>query len=300
MIVIAGPTASGKSSLAISVAKRLNGEIISADSMQIYRGMNVGTAKITADEMQGIPHYMIDVVNPEESFSVAQFHARALELIEEIKNRGRVPIVCGGTGLYINALIYNYHESVYEPLVRARLLQELEEKGIDVLYEKLQSLDKNAEIIDKRNVKRVVRALEVVLTEGKSILDKEDKASVIPHLMYAYDMPREELYRRINFRVDEMFDKGLVEEVRNLYEDKKVSFDCQSMQAIGYKEFRAYFDGEISLEEVKKLIQQHTRNYAKRQITWFKRIDSCVWLDFDKKDDHIDRICNDYYNNNDK
>ena len=299
IIVIGGPTASGKSGLAVAVAQKLSGEVVSADSMQIYRDMNVGTAKITETETQGIPHHLIDVVDAEKSFSVAQFAETAKNTILDIQKRGKVPVVCGGTGLYINSLLYDYQMSPYDPDLRSSLQKELREKGIEELYQKLLSLDPMAKRIDKRNEKRVIRALEVVLTEGKSILDKSDKESTIPHLMFALEVPRDILYDRINKRVDKMFEKGLIDEVNGLL-SRGISFENQSMQAIGYKECKAYFSGEIDLNTLKELIKQHTRNYAKRQITWFKRIPSCIWLKYDEYDKNLDFICNEYYKYSDK
>lgn len=299
IIVIGGPTASGKSGLAVAVAQKLSGEVVSADSMQIYRDMNVGTAKITETETQGIPHHLIDVVDAEKSFSVAQFAETAKNTILDIQKRGKVPVVCGGTGLYINSLLYDYQMSPYDPDLRSSLQKELREKGIEELYQKLLSLDPMAERIDKRNEKRVIRALEVVLTEGKSILDKSDKESTIPHLMFALEVPRDILYDRINKRVDEMFKNGLIDEVNGLL-SRGISFENQSMQAIGYKECKAYYSGEIDLNTLKELVKQHTRNYAKRQITWFKRIPSCIWLKYDEYDKNLDFICNEYYKYPDK
>ena len=296
-IVIGGATASGKSGLAIEVAKRTNGEIIGADSMQIYKKMDVGTAKVTEEETQGVVHHLIDVVEPNETFSVAQYEKLAKTAIKDIENRGKTPIVCGGTGLYINSLIYDYQMSAYDPKLRENLMRELDEKGLDYMYEKLLKLDPLAENIHKNNVKRVIRALEVYLTEGKSVLDKNDKASTVPHLMYAVDMPREVLYERINLRVDKMFADGLEDEVNSLIENEKLTFDMQSMQAIGYKEFNGYLNGEYDKNTLTELIKQHSRNYAKRQITWFKRIDSCKWLNCAENNDFITQIANDYYKN---
>lgn len=296
-IVIGGATASGKSGLAIEVAKRTNGEIIGADSMQIYKKMDVGTAKVTEEETQGVVHHLIDVVEPNETFSVAQYEKLAKTAIKDIENRGKTPIVCGGTGLYINSLIYDYQMSTYDPKLRENLMRELDEKGLDYMYEKLLKLDPLAENIHKNNVKRVIRALEVYLTEGKSVLDKNDKTSTVPHLMYAVDMPREVLYERINLRVDKMFANGLEDEVNSLIENEKLTFDMQSMQAIGYKEFNGYLNGEYDKNTLTELIKQHSRNYAKRQITWFKRIDSCKWLNSSENNDFVTQIANDYYKN---
>lgn len=297
-IVIGGATASGKSKLAVETAKLLKGEVISADSMQIYKKMDIGTAKICSKEMQGIPHHLLDIVDPKQNFSTAQYAQLAKDTAIEIENRGNVPIICGGTGLYINSLIYDYNLSAYDPKLREELNAELEEKGIDYMYEKLLKIDPLAKNIHKNNVKRVIRALEVMLTEGKSILAKTDKTNRTRHLIYAVNVPRDELYERINLRVDEMFSSGLVEEVKNLVYNYGLKFDMQSMQAIGYKEFKGYFDREYDEPTLKELIKQHSRNYAKRQITWFRRIDDCKWLNIGDFDTLPQIIANDYYKTN--
>jgi len=294
-VVICGATASGKSSLAIETAKKINGEIVGADSMQIYKKMNVGTAKITAEETCGIPHYMIDVVEPQLPYSVAEYAENAKKIIKDIENRGKTPIICGGTGLYINALIYDFSMSSYDPELRENLYKEAEEKGIDYMYEKLLSVDPLAVKIHKNNKKRVIRALEVYYTEGKSILSKRDTENSVPHLIYSIDMPRETLYDRVDKRVDAMFDNGLCEEVDSLLNEEKLTFDMQSMQAIGYKEFKGYYNSEYDKDTLKNLIKQHTRNYAKRQLTWFKRIQTCKWLDFSVFSDLSSIIEQDYY-----
>lgn len=300
LVIIGGATASGKSGLAVEVAKKLNGEIISADSMQIYKYMDIGTAKATATEMQGIPHHLIDIVEPDVPFSVAEYASLAKQTINEIVQKGKTPIICGGTGLYINSLIYNYSMSPFDADLRAGLYEELEQKGIDYMYEKLLKLDPLAKTIHKNNTKRVIRALEAYLSDGKSILEKQDKESTVPHLMYAIDMPRPDLYDRINKRVDYMFEQGLTKEVKSLLDDKGLTFDMQSMQAIGYKEFFDYLCGASDENTLKESIKQHTRNYAKRQITWFKRIESCKWLNCQENNDFVDIIANDYYKNNNK
>lgn len=294
-IVIGGATASGKSGLAVSVAGKLKGEIISADSMQIYRHMDIGTAKITADEACGIKHHMIDIVEPDENFSVAQYSEQANAIIDELAAKKVPCVVCGGTGLYINALIYEYGMSSYDPALRQELMAELDEYGIDYMYEKLLKNDPKAVAIHKNNRKRVIRALEVLLSEGRSILDKDDKKTIRPSLTYAIDVEREILYNKINKRVDLMFAQGLTGEVDELINKYRLDFSMQSMQAIGYKEFADYYHNEKDLDEVKELIKQHTRNYAKRQNTWFKRIDSCKWIQNDDIDRISDNICEEYY-----
>ncbi|HOO22281.1 MAG TPA: tRNA (adenosine(37)-N6)-dimethylallyltransferase MiaA [Clostridia bacterium] len=298
MLIIGGATATGKSELAIQLAKKFNGEIISADSMQIYKGMDKGTAKINEEEKEGIPHHLIDVVEPDQSFSVADFKEMADNIVADVKARAKLPIIVGGTGLYINSLIYDYKLSDNNPRLREELNKEYEKFGADYMYEKLAKFDPlSAEKIHRNNVKRVIRALEVYLTTRKSIHDKADKQNFVPHLMYAINYPREILYARINERVEKMFASSLVEEVKCLI-DKGYGFDLQSMQAIGYKEFKEYFAGKITLEETKELIKQHTRNYAKRQETWFKRIDTCKWLNFNEKERFAEIISNDITDSN--
>jgi tRNA dimethylallyltransferase len=298
MLIIGGATATGKSELAIKLAKKLNGEIISADSMQIYKGMDIGTAKITASEMDGIPHHLIDIKNPNESFNVAEYIDLAKPIISDLKAQSKLPIIVGGTGLYINALIYDYQLSDENIEVRKSLNEELELNGSDYMYEKLIEMDPiSAQKIHKNNVKRVIRALEVYITTNESISNKHDKATTVPHFMYAVEYDRALLYERINKRVDLMFKKGLVDEVKKLI-DMGINFNCQSMKAIGYEEFNFYFNGELSLEETKNLIKQHSRNYAKRQLTWFKRIESCEWLENIDIERNIDIICNRITNNN--
>lgn len=296
MLIIGGATASGKSQLAIKLAKKFNGEIISADSMQIYKDMNIGTAKITAKECDGIKHHLIDIVEPNQSFSVSEFKEKAQNIIQNLKIEGKLPIIVGGTGLYINALIYDYNLSEQNLKLRDELNLEYQQNGIDYMYEKLTKLDPiSAKTIHKNNIKRVIRALEVFLTTNKSISDKQDKKNSVPHLLYAINYDRQTLYERIDLRVEKMFRFGLVDEVKGLIE-KGINFDMQSMQAIGYKEFRDYFNGRITLEDTKELIKKHSRNYAKRQETWFKRIESCKWLNIAEKPRFVDIITNDITN----
>ena len=254
-IVIGGATASGKSGLAVKVAQKLHGEIISADSMQIYRHMDIGTAKITLEEAGGIKHHMIDIVDPDETYSVAQYSEQANAIINDLNDRKIPCVVCGGTGLYINALIYEYQMSSYDPELRSELMKELDMNGIDYMYDKLLKYDPKAVNIHKNNKKRVIRALEVVIKDGRSIFDKNDKQSIRPNLMYAMDVDRGYLYERINKRVDLMFENGLIDEVDSLIKDYHVDFNMQSMQAIGYKEFADYYNNEKSLDDIKDLIK---------------------------------------------
>ena len=279
IIAIGGATATGKSALAVELARRIGGEIVSADSMQIYKGMDIGTAKITEEEKGGIPHYMIDIVSPKEPYNVAMYVKDADKAIDEIRSHGKTPILVGGTGLYIRSLLYNYSHSAYDEELRAKITEEYEEKGADALWNKLRDLDPiAAEKIHKNNVKRVIRALEVVILTGKSIADTEESnpEKRREHALFCIETDRETLYERINKRVDRMFDGGLENEIDRLLSEG-VDFSCQSMQAIGYKEFAAYKAGNATLEEVKEAIKINSRHYAKRQETWFRGMDA-KWL----------------------
>ena len=276
---VVGPTASGKSAYAIRLAKELDGEVISGDSMQIYRGMDVGTAKASAEEQQGIPHHLLDVAEITEGFSAGRFMELAAEKIAEIHSRGKTPIICGGTGLYIELLLTGKQlsENTADEKLREELLQFANEHGNEALHARLLELDpKSAEAIHPNNVKRVVRALEIALTTGstKSEADEKSKegenpyAPTIIRLTYG---DRAKLYEKINLRVRRMFEMGLEEEVRALCE-KGLRETPTASQAIGYKEFYPYFDGEIPLAQVEEDICRNTRRYAKRQETWFSRM----------------------------
>ena len=245
LLFIVGPTASGKSDFAVQVAKLLKTDVISSDSMQIYKDMTVGTAKITPEEQQGVTHHLIDFVNPKDSFSVAEYREKALPVIDELLKNGKTPIISGGTGLYVNGILYpmNFSDTSKDDKLRKSLENEYDEKGADFMHEKLAALDeKSALKIHKNDKKRVVRALEINLTHGNRDENDMKKPS------YEYEMiglsggDRAVLYDRINKRVDKMFENGLVDEVKSLI-NTGVSFDCQSMQAIGYKEFKGFFDG---------------------------------------------------------
>lgn len=276
---VVGPTASGKSAYAIRLAKELDGEVISGDSMQIYRGMDVGTAKASAEEQQGIPHHLLDVAEITEGFSAGRFMELAAEKIAEIHSRGKTPILCGGTGLYIELLLTGKQlsENTADEKLREELLAFAEEKGNEALHTRLAEIDPaSAEAIHPNNVKRVVRALEIALTTGstKSEADEKSKegenpyAPTIIRLTYG---DRAKLYEKINLRVRRMFEMGLEEEVRALCE-KGLRETPTASQAIGYKEFYPYFDGEIPLAQVEEDICRNTRRYAKRQETWFSRM----------------------------
>lgn len=305
MIIFGGATATGKTKAGVMLAKIANGEIISADSMQVYKHMDIGTAKVKKEDMDGIKHYMIDIIEPTDSFSVAEYQKMAMEIINDIEARGKTPIVVGGTGLYINSLIYplRFGETQGDKGLRDSLKNELQSYGKEYLYKKLQRIDPQAaENIHMNNIKRVIRAIEVKLLSGKSICDTEDLCREKKYYkMYAYTMDRAALYERINTRVDVMFKNGLVDEVERLIFEYKVTFNAQSMQAIGYKEFKHYYSGKIDMDELIELIKKHSRNYAKRQYTWFKSYNDCNWIEKYRLDEQkCHEIVKDYYENKPK
>lgn len=284
LIVLTGPTAAGKTELSIALAKKLNGAIISADSMQVYKYMNIGSAKIRPEEMQGIRHYLVDVLDPREEFHVARFQQMAKEALEEIYRNGQLPIVVGGTGFYIQALLkdIDFDESSGELPCRKELEETARREGGAVLYERLKQVDpESAEAIHPNNVKRVIRALEFYQETGQPIsLHNREQKEKQPPYTYAYFVlndDRARLYERIDRRVDRMVEQGLVEEVRWL---KEHGYDRSlvSMQGLGYKELFPYLDGTCSLEEAVEIIKRDTRHFAKRQITWFKREPDVIWL----------------------
>lgn len=294
VIVIVGPTASGKTALSIELAKKIDGEIISCDSMQIYKDMNIGSAKPTIEEMQGIKHYMIDIAEPTERFSVAEYKKRSEEAIEKILQKGKVPIIVGGTGLYANSLIYNieYNEIMLDEEYRKNLMKIAEtEVGLATLYEKARSIDPVAmEKISSNDKKRIIRVLEIKHSTGKNKteLELESRKNEVKYeyKVFAINMPREILYDRINKRVDIMIEDGLIDEVENIIEKYK-EFPT-AMQAIGYKEIVMYLKGELTKQEAIEKIKQESRRYAKRQITWFKKIENIKWIDGLKdKDENI-------------
>lgn len=283
VIVIIGPTAVGKTKLSVELAKTLNGEIISGDSMQIYKGMDIGTAKIKEEEKDGIPHHLIDIIEPDESYSVAQFQKSVRELISKIHKRGKMPIIVGGTGLYIQSVLYDYQfsEKGQNEQIRIKLDCEAQQLGNDYLYKKLQEVDpKSAELIHPNNVRRVIRALEVYESTGikfsEAANEREGKL-LYDVALVGLTMDRDKLYERINMRVDIMLEEGLLQEVKNLY---NIGInDCQSIQAIGYKELYSYLDGNISFEEAVQQLKQNSRRYAKRQLTWFRNKMEVTWFD---------------------
>jgi tRNA dimethylallyltransferase len=283
VVVIIGPTAVGKTKISIELAKKFNGEIISGDSMQIYQGMDIGTAKIRQDEMEGIPHYLIDIKQPEEDFSAAEFQRLVRERITEISSRKKLPIIVGGTGLYIQSAIFDYHfsEAPSDDTFRVELEKRAEAEGNVAIHAELALIDPtSAERIHPNNIRRVIRALEVFHCTGKTMT--ETQLHQTPELVYetvlvGLTMDREMLYERINRRVDIMIEEGLIEEVQSLY-DKGIR-DCQSVQAIGYKEMYAYLNGNATIDEAVLQLKQNSRRYAKRQLTWFRNKMDVSWFD---------------------
>ena len=283
LVVIAGPTASGKTGAGVALAKRLGGEVISADSMQIYKELTIGTAKPTPDEMEGIPHHLIDFADPREEFSVADYVPMAQKKIQEVWQRGKLPIIVGGTGLYISSLVDNVHfgESQSDPVLREELKAFAEEQGPQALWERLAQADpKAAEKIHPNNIGRVVRALEVYHTTGMTITRQQELSKLEPSpyrlcMMALSFHDRQKLYDRINQRVSIMLEEGLEEEARRFFQE---GCGQTSFQAIGYKEMAAYFSGEETLEEACEHIRQESRRYAKRQLTWFKRDQRYHWF----------------------
>lgn len=281
VVVIVGPTAVGKTKLSIELAKRFNGEIINGDSMQVYRGLDIGTAKVTPEEMQGVPHHLLDIRQPDEPYSAADFKRDAAHYIADIHARGKLPIIVGGSGLYIQAALYDFQfsEQKRDPEVTERLEKELEEKGIQSLYGRLKEADPvQAAKIHPNNHRRVIRAMEIFETTGMAMsehLEKEKPESLYDPIFIGLEMDRKLLYERINGRVDEMVDNGLLDEVGALYE--RGLQESQSMKAIGYKEFAAYYSQDQSLETTIELLKRNSRRYAKRQYTWFKNKMDIRW-----------------------
>jgi len=284
VIVICGPTASGKTRLSIELARKIDGQIVSADSMQIYKDMDIGSAKVTVEEMQGIKHYLIDNVYPNERYSVANYKQDAKKAIDEILKKGKTPIVVGGTGLYIDSLIYEieYKDIVINEEYRKELERIRNEQGLEVLYKKALEIDPNAmEKISPNDFKRITRVLEIYEATGKNKTQQEAESRLneIPYdyKIFAIDYDREKLYERINKRVDIMIEKGLIEEVKKLLE--KYSEFPTSMQGLGYKEVKQYLDGALTKEEMIEKIKQESRRYAKRQFTWFRKNKQTIWID---------------------
>ena len=301
LLVIGGPTAVGKTDLSIKLAKKLNGEIISADSMQIYKYMDIGSAKVTEDEMDGINHYLIDVIKPDIPFSVADFKEHGDKALNDVISRGKLPIISGGTGLYINSLTCNmtFTEAEKDEDYRNHLENLANEKGNEYIHEMLKECDSiSYKEIHYNNRKRVIRALEVFKLTNKPFSsynagDDFYNSNYDVHY-YVLTMDREKLYERINKRVDIMMEKGLLDECIKLREMGYTS-DIQSMQGIGYKEVLYYLEGRISLEDAINMIKQGSRNYAKRQLTWFRRDKRCIFIDKDTMcdDEILDKVIND-------
>ena len=296
LIVLTGPTAVGKTSLSIALARAVEGEIISADSMQVYKHMDIGSAKIKKEEMEGIPHYLIDVLEPDEEFHVVRFQEMAQEAMKEIYSKGKIPILTGGTGFYIQAVVkdIDFSQDTEKSSVRERLENLAQEKGGEYLHELLAQRDpESAEKIHPNNIKRVIRALEYYELTGEKIsLHNEREGEKVSPYNTAYFVlsdHRERLYEKIDRRVDQMLDEGLVEEVRRLAQ-MGYTRDMVSMQGLGYKEILAYLEGEYSLEEAVYVLKRDTRHFAKRQLTWFRREKDVIWVnkpDFDYDDKKI-------------
>ena len=288
LVVLTGPTAVGKTKLSIDLAKALGGEIISADSMQVYKHMDIGSAKITEKEMDGVPHHLIDVLSPFEEFHIVRFQDLAKKAMEDIYSRGRIPIFVGGTGFYIQAITkdIDFTEGEEDKKYREELSCLAAEKGNEFLHEMLRNIDpKSAEEIHANNVKRVIRALEFYKENGFPISqhNEEQKQNETPYNLayFVLNAPRELLYERIDRRVDEMMENGLMEEVQKL-KDMGCRRDMTSMQGLGYKEILSFLEGEVPLEEAVRILKRDTRHFAKRQLTWFRRESDVIWVDKDK------------------
>lgn len=286
LVVIIGPTAAGKTDVAIELAKMVRGEVISADSMLVYRGMDIGTAKPTLEEMQGIPHHMIDLVDPNEEFSVAMYQQGAENLIDDITSRGNLPFLVGGTGLYVRAVIdhYDFTPAPRDEQLRERLKQEAEELGAEEMHRKLAEVDQqSAARLHPNDTRRVIRALEVYYQTGKPISEYQythkNNNPKYQLMMFGLNMDRQLLYNRINQRVDIMLEKGLVSEVKQLME--RYGSLGTAMQGLGYKEIVAYLNGECSLEEAAEILKRDTRRFAKRQLTWFRADNRIKWLNLE-------------------
>lgn len=285
IVVLTGPTAVGKTSLSINLAKAINGEIISADSMQVYKYMDIGTAKITQEEMDGVKHHLIDIIEPTEDFHVVNFKNRVEDAIEEIYAKGKIPIICGGTGFYIQAILYDiqFSDQEIDHSYRDYLEKYAEDNGNEALHSMLEEIDiESANSIPAANRKRVIRALEYYHLSGEKFSthneEQRNRKSPYNFAYFVLNDNRELLYNRINKRVDIMMDAGLIDEVKRLI-DMGCKKGMTSMDGIGYKEILSFFDGELSKDEAVELIKKNSRNYAKRQLTWFRREKEVIWLD---------------------
>jgi len=285
IICIVGPTGSGKSATAVRLAKEFNGEIISADSMQIYKDMNIGTAKVTTEEMQGIPHYLINVVDPTQNFSVSDWKDIAETCIDEISKRGKVPIIVGGTGLYVNALINNFKFFSVDEETRNNYIAYyndfLDKNGVDMLYNELEKKNKKLALsVDKNKTRAIINYLAMI-DAGATDLTQKDNEKKYDYLLIGLDVERKIIYDRIDKRVDEMMKAGLMAEIEMLKEKYGFNKEMQSASAIGYREFWDYFDGNISEEDAINLVKQHSRNYAKRQFTYMKKMSNINWIQYE-------------------
>ena len=298
LIILTGPTAVGKTKASIGLAKALNGEIISADSMQVYKHMDIGSAKIRPEEMQGIKHYLIDELEPDEEFHVVRFQEMAKKALEEIYAKNKIPIVVGGTGFYIQALLYDidFTENDEDTEYRKELEQLAAEKGADALHDMLRKVDpESAEAIHANNVKRVIRALEFHKQTGEKISEHNEqeraKSSPYDFCYFVLNDEREQLYERINLRIDQMLAEGLIEEVKSL---KELGYtkDMVSMQGLGYKEILDYLNGNCTLEEAIYILKRDTRHFAKRQLTWFRREKDVIWVSKNEHNYDEDKILN--------
>ena len=301
VIVICGPTASGKTALSIELAKKINGEIVSADSMQIYKDMDIGTAKPTIEEMDGIKHYLVGEVSPTKRYSVADFKKSALQAIEEIIKKGKTPIIVGGTGLYVDSLVYGieYDEVEVDLEYRQKLEELTNEKGLEYVYNKAKEIDPQAmEKISVNDRKRIFRVLEIYNATGKTKtmqeIESRQKENPYDYYVFAINMERSKLYERINKRVDIMLEQGLIEEVKQVTE--KYKHLPTAIQGLGYKEVIAYLNGEYTYEEMVEKRKIETRHYAKRQLTWFRKNKDITWLDgLDEKQNNINIILKGVY-----
>lgn len=305
LVILTGPTAVGKTEISIKLAKAINGEIISADSIQVYKHFDIGSAKVTKEEMDGVKHYLIDVLEPDEEFNIYVFKKLAMEAMEEIYAKGKIPIIAGGTGFYIQALLYDveFSEEEGDKTYRHMLEKKAEIEGVTSIHNMLKEIDPEAaKEIHENNLKRVIRALEYYNETGMRISEhnKEQRQKESPYNFkyYVLNMDREKLYNRINMRVDIMVENGLIEEVTKL---KEMGYgkELNSMQGIGYKEIRDYVDGVYDLDTAIETLKKNTRNFAKRQITWFKREKEVVWLNHEEfhndKDKILDYILDDLH-----
>lgn len=296
LIIICGPTASSKTALAIECAKLLNSEVISADSMYIYKGLDIGTAKPSSVEIQGIRHHLIDVVCPSDNFTVSDYKNLARPIIDDLLSKGRVPIICGGTGFYIDAILYDFSYGKCEPNLEVReyYMNLASENGNECVYNILKEKDvESASKLHPNDIKRVVRALEIIHSGIKKSELNDKKNPLYMYNAYSINYPRQALYDRINKRVDVMFEQGVVNEVKSLI-DLGITLNNQCMQGIGYKEIYSYLNGEISLEDAIELVKLNTRHYAKRQITYFKRLEGLKYLEPQEVSLLAKRIVEDY------